>query len=238
MPRIIDLSTLQQFTAVNFSSDPGSVGGPKVIPQLAEISILWTLPDGKVAHNVLHGRYAGTFAGSVAQAEAIRAALTSGALWTAIASHMIVNASLSAVTIRDIGQPNQPVITSTGAAVPGTGTGTLLPDEVAICVTKRTALTGRANRGRLYLTGFDSLAVGGGNVITAPTVTAVTNWADAIRGIFSGQSYTMVIAQPARAAYTGSTGTLHPARAAGSVPVTALLCRDNHWDSMRKRGLK
>lgn len=239
MSPLVRLDQLQQFAAVNVLLDPGAVGGPVIIPNCAQIVLNWTLDGGKTAHNVLYGRAAGVPAPTPAQAEAIRSALTSGANWTAMASALAATTALASVTIRSVHTADQPIVQSTGAATPGTGGAVLaLPNEMAICVTLRTALTGPANRGRMYLPGWIQTAVTAGNVIGAGIVSTVPPWAQGFISIFAAQGYTLVIGQRQRQQYTGSTGTLHPARAASSVAVTALVLRDNHWDSQRRRGLR
>jgi hypothetical protein len=238
MARILALDSLQQFAAVKLQFDPGSIGGPKVIPNAAEIVLYWAQGSGKLAHNVLVGRYSGTFAGTTGQANGILTGLNSGAQWSALAAFLATSTGLSAVSIRDLNQPNQPIIMSTAGGAAGTSVSTELPNEVAAVVTTRTAFTGPANRGRLYVPGFASNAIGTGNVIAAATVTALNNWASIIAGVLSAQGYIWSIGHQARQAYTGSSGTEHPARIAGTVPITTVAVRDNHWDSQRRRGLR
>jgi hypothetical protein len=218
--------------------DPGAIGGPKICPFVAEIGILWNLASGKQGHNVLHGRYTGAFAGTVAQANSICTALTTGAPYTALATHLANTTAIAGVTIRDINSPNQALISSTVFGTAGTGAGNALPNEVALCITAHTALAGRANRGRIYIPGWNTASVDVTNVALPAVVTDLQNWANTIQNALNAQGYQMCIAQPARAAYTGSTGTPHPARPAGSTPVSSLFVRDNHWDSQRRRGLK
>lgn len=236
--RVLNLANLQQFAAINVLSDPGYVGGPVVIPSCAQISLVWTLESGKFGHNVLYGRYSGTFAGTPAQADAIMTALTSGAQWTALAAFLAPTCNLGAVTIRNVAVANQALISSTLGSRPGTSASPALPNEVAVAITFRTALTGIQNRGRMYIPGWATNAMGAGNIVAAAAVTALQNWAALIPTALSGSGYVFVLGQQARAEYTGSTGTLHPARAAGSVPITSQVVRDNHWDSQRRRGLK
>jgi hypothetical protein len=238
MPRYVALDNLHQFAAVKLQFDAGSIGGPKIIPSAAEISLVWVQGSGKIAHNVWTGRYSGTFAGTAAQANGILAGLTGNSQWTALASFLAPAVGLSGVTIRDLGQPNQPIISSTNPGFAGTSSGTELPNEVSAVITTRTAFTGPANRGRVYVPGFASNALGAGNVIAAGAVTALQNWATIIAGALSSQGYIWCIGHQARAAYTGSSGTQHPARVAGTVPITTVSVRDNHWDSQRRRGLK
>jgi hypothetical protein len=171
-------------------------------------------------------------------AQALFAALTSGAGWTAYVSTLALDTAFASVTLRSVHSANQAMVASTGSAVPGSGAGQALPNEVAIGVTLRTALTGIANRGRIFLPGHVSAVLSAGNVINAGTVTGTNTWVAGFPAIFSGQGMTLVLGQRDRAAYIGSTGTSHPARLATSQPVTQLIVRDNHWDSQRRRGLK
>jgi|SRR5580765_3039494 len=235
---LIRIDQFEQFAAINLLSDPGAVGGPVVIPFCSQIVLNWTLADGKVGHNVTYGRTATVPAPTVAQAQAIFAALTTGGLWTSFAGHLTTTTALASVTIRSVHAQDQPVVQSTGAAVPGTNAGVALPNEMALVVTERTALAGKSNRGRMYIPGYAAVEVLAANVASAAAVTDTTAWAAGFIGIYATQGYTMVIGQKARAAYVGSTGTAHPARAATSTTVTSLLVRNNTWDSQRRRGLK
>jgi hypothetical protein len=238
MPRYINLANVQQFTAVQLTSDPGYIGGPEVIQGVARIYLHWALGDGKAALNVLHGRYTGTFAGTPTQATAMLTALTSGTQWTALASFLAPTMALNQVWIQDVGVAQQPIIVSTTGGSNGTSTGTELPNEVALVITLRTGGIGRENRGRMFIPGWATTSLATGNVVAAAAVTALQNWAGNISGILSAQGYQWGIGHRARAAYTGITGTEHPAREAGLVPIQTVLVRDNHWDSQRRRGLR
>jgi len=235
---LVNLSNLQQVAAVNISSDPGNPGGPKLAPNCAQITLVWTQESGKLAHNVLGGRYAGAFAGTQAQANGILTALTTGAQWTALAAFLAGQSSLTQVTIRNIAVKDQALIVSNAAGQAGTSVSPSLPNETAAVITLRTALAGRANRGRMYVPGWATNGLGAGNVIAAAAVTALNNWAGTIQAALAAQGYTWVIVQPARVAYTGSTGTAHPERDATSTAVSSVSVKDNHWDSQRRRGLK
>lgn len=236
--RVVNLANFEQFTAINVLSDPGAIGGPVVVPSCAQIVLFWALEDGKIAHNVLYGRYTGSFAGTAAQANAILAALTTGAQWTALAAFFATSTTVPNLSIRDVNTPFNAQIVNTAGLGTGTSASPALPNETAVVITARTAKTGPQNRGRVYIPGWATNAMGAGNVVAAGAVTALNNWAQTIPTALSGSGYTWVIGQKARAAYTGSTGTQHPARAATSIPINSQNVRDNHWDSSRRRGLK
>lgn len=238
MPRILRLENLDQFAAINVLSDPGHIAGPVVIPSCAQITVNWQTASGRPAHNVLYGRYSGAFAGNVAQANAIMAALTSGGPWTTLAAFLATTGGISGVSIRDVNTPNAPIITSTSAAVPGSSASPEMPDEVSAVITLRTAFTGPSYRGRMYIPGWATNALATGNVIAAAAVTALNSWGGTIANALIAGTYTWVLGQPARAQYTGSTGRVHPARAAQSTTISQTVVRDNHWDSQRRRGLR
>jgi hypothetical protein len=236
---IVRLENLQQFAAVNFLSDPGAVGGPKIIPSCLEVGLLWNLTDGRVAHNVMYGRYAAPPTVTPALAQSVFAALQPNAEWTALAAFMPTTGAFAGVTLREVSTANNPVVQSTGAAVPGTSVSTAIPDEVALVVTLRTAKTGPSGRGRIYIPNWATNALGTGGTASAATVTALQNWVgNRFTGAFAAAGLTRVLGLPARIEYIGSTGTVHPARAAGSVDVTGMVVRNNTWDSQRRRGLR
>jgi hypothetical protein len=238
MSRVVNLANFQQFTAINLLTDPGMIGGPKIIPQCVEVTIDWQLTNGRVAHNVLHGSFSGAYAATVATAQAMYANLVTTFTGSTLVAEIASTTSLTGITLRNISSPNQPLVASTGAATPGTGTGNALPDEVALVGTLRTAFTGRAARGRLYQPGWAPTANGVGGVAAASAVAAFTGYLNNLPAMFTTGNFVWVLGLPARNAYVGSTGTQHPARAATTLPITSTVVRDNHWDSQRRRGLK
>jgi hypothetical protein len=240
MTRIFNVADFQTITAIQLLVDPGHDPAKLVIPNGVEVHIVWALEDGKFARNILGALVPPAFAPTPAIAEQFRAALVTGATWTAYAALLGATTALSAVELRDIRSVDQPLVPSTGPSTPGTGVGETLPNEVAACVTLRTALTGQGKRGRMYLTGFDAANLAPGNVIAPASVTAIDNWVGGnVGAAFPAISVQWALKNPHRLAYTSpTTGTAHPERAAAMVPITSATMRDNHWDSQRRRGLK
>jgi len=236
--RVLRLDSFEQFTAIQALSDPGHIGGPVVIPNCTQIVLNWGSGIGKVSHNVLYGRSAGVPTPSVAQAQALFAAMSSGGLWTAMNAHLANTTTFASVSVMSVHTAGQPVFTSTGASVPGTNATIALPLEVALVTTLRTALRGTQNRGRIYQPNLAVDQVLTGNLASATLVNDQSAWHNGFIAILSSQSLTWVIGQPHRAAYTGSTGTQHPKRLATSTPITQALVRNNTFDSQRRRGLK
>lgn len=236
---IVDLSAYPQFTAINLLVDPGHTPGPVVVPSCAQITLNWVTDSGKGGHNVLYGRYSGTYAGTQAQANAITAALASGTAWTNIALYLPTTSGLTTVSLRDVNTANNPIVTASSGGALGTSASPSMPNEVSIVGTLRTAKVGPQNRGRMYVPGWATNALAAGNIIAPTLVTNLNAWLATITSILAGQGYTWVIGQPHRAAYTSpKTGRVFPERQATSTPITSAVVRDNHWDSQRRRGLK
>jgi hypothetical protein len=236
--RIVNLANFEQFTAIDVLMDPGHIGGPKVIPNCVEVSLRWGLGDTRIAVNVLHATIPGSFSPTTPIANALVTGLTSGAAWTALAGFLATTASFAGISLRDLRSKDLPIVGSGIGGPAGTSASTEMPDEVAAVVTLRTIKVGPGNRGRFYVPGWASNAVGTGNVIAAGAVTALQNWADTIPTVMASQGMTFALGQVERAAYTGSTGTAHDHRDAGTLTITAQTVRDNHWDTQRRRGLK
>lgn len=237
--RIIRLDQAQAFQAIHVLSDPGYIGGPVVIPNCIQVTMNWALSSGVQGHNVMYGARTGTLTVDQALANSFKAALAPNAEFTAMALHLAPTASLASVSVRDVSTAGNPLFTSNTAAVPGTSTGTELPNETAICVSLKTNKSGPAYRGRIYLPGWATTALAANNVIAAAVVTAINNWCgNRLFTAFTSNGMSWALGQPARAAYTGSSGTQHPARVAGYTTIASSSVRDNHWDSQRRRGLR
>src|SRR5689334_15918544 len=147
------LSTLWGETLM---SDPGRIPGAVVIPNCVQVRLIWTLPNTKTVYNVMHGSVAGGFVATSSVAESIFTALKAAAGWTSWKARVNSGVSLIGIDLRDMRVANQATFQGTSGASAGTGAGTALPPGDALCVTLRTALAGRAYRGRVYLPGLDS----------------------------------------------------------------------------------
>lgn len=217
-------------------ADPGRIAGPIVIPNAIEVDLVWNLASGKQVKNVLHGQVAPGFNATAAVAQAVYAAIIASAAWTAWKPFVNSNASFAAVNLRDLRTANMPVVTSTGAATPGTGAATALPPGASLVVSQRTASAGRGFRGRCYLPGLDSAGLTAATgAATAGAQTAAANFLTAVQTALTASGITLSIANPARQAYTGRKGRAIPARAAGIVNVTSIVVRLAALTSQRRR---
>jgi hypothetical protein len=222
------------------AKDPGRQPGAFTVVNCVEMRLLWNIQNGKIVHNVLHGRVAGGFAPSVAIAQAIYAAIIASAQWTAYRPYVNSAVSFAGVDLRDKRNLNAGLFQSSGGATAGTGAAVSLPPSAAICVTLRTSLAGQAYRGRVFLPGIDSAAdVSATGAILAAANTAALNFVTAVQTAMGTNGLTLCIMQPPRIAYTGAkTGTLHPARLGQTADVVGIATRSTTFRSQRRRSLR
>ena len=216
--------------------DLGRIAGPIIVPNTIEVDLVWNLASGKQVKNVLHASVLAGFTATAAVAQAIYASIVGSASWTAWAAYLSNQASLASVQLRDLRTANNPWVSSTGAATPGTSVSAALPPGVSLVISERTAFAGRGFRGRVYLPGLASnaLVVGTGAVLAAAN-TAALNFMTAVQTALTASNATLAIAQPARNAYVGRKGRAIAARVAGVVNVTSMVARLTALTSQRRR---
>jgi len=205
------------------------VAHPLVLANSVQVRLQWRL-NGVAAFNVLGGIVAGGFANSQAHANSLGAAILGHFTSSGLAALMATTTSLVAVGIRDVRVANQAEFVSVAAAVPGTGAGNPLPNEVAAVVTLRTALAGKSFRGRAYFGGAivgENTATG---TISAAFNTALAAFMASVQTDMAAEGITLAILSrprfvpPALVAYAGTI-----------TPVTAIVTRDTEWDTQRRR---
>jgi hypothetical protein len=224
-------------------TDPGHIPGPVFIPSVAAIRLVWQLPNGKFAHNILHGRYVTAPTVDQAWINSLFSAITAALSSSGHNSSLHTLTLLAQVGYRNLAQQSPGVgygeWLSSGTAAAGTATGDALPANVAFVVSLKTGLSLQANRGRVYLPGFAESA----NSATGTAGTGVGDKAVAFVQAVSaalgaaGRLLTLCIAHPARKEYESTTGAIHPARPAGAVDVTSIVKLNDVWDSTRLRSL-
>lgn len=190
-----------------------------VVPGAVQVRLHWTM-NGADAFNVIGGSVGGGFANSQAIANALDSAVKGHLTSSGLAALLATTTSLVAVGIRDIRAANEPEFVGANAAVPGTGAGNPLPNEVAATFTLRTARAGKSYRGRVYLGGFivgENTAAG---QIAAALNTTAVSFLNSVLTDMGGQGITMAVI---------SRKLLVP------TPVTAIVARDTLWDSQRRR---
>ena len=140
--------------------------------------LIWKNPNGKFVSNVLHGKFTGTTLGATqASVNTLAAAINSAFTASAFSNVVHRDCQLYQIGLRDLtfdsatnsgfGEIKSTAGGPNGAAGPTTAA---LPMQVAFCVSLQTGHSHQANRGRVYLTGFDSTADQGDGTATPAVV--------------------------------------------------------------------
>jgi len=199
-----------------------------VVANAAQMRIIWSLSGQLYALNVLGVVNAGGIAITQALTNTVGAAVKAG--FTSSTHNQVIHTTvaLASVGLRDLRSANTAEFLDSGAAVAGAGTGDILPLQVALCITLRTAFAGRSFRGRVYLCGFNETSNGATGVITA-TSNAVA-FVTAIKAALVSSSLDLgVLSRPRVAPLVPSAGFI--------TPVTSIVARDAVWDTQRRRAI-
>lgn len=199
-----------------------------VVPNAAQMRLIWAVGGQLYALNVLGVVNAGSVAITQTLTNtigtAIKSAFSSSAFNTAI--HTTV--TLANIGLRDVRSANTAEFLDSGAAVAGTLAGDILPLQIALCITLRTAQAGRSFRGRIYLPGYGE----GSNTAAglASGSTSAVAFVTAIKSALVASSLDLgVLSRPAPAAV--------PPRAGFITTVTSIVARDLVWDTQRRRAI-
>jgi hypothetical protein len=219
---------------------------PLVVTNSFQIRLLQTM-SGNAAVNVLHGRRPAataidqTFANTLGTA--IKAAYSAN-----MAPLCGVSTGLAKVGVRDLGSPSQTEYLDSGATALGSAVDDPLPTSLAVCVTLRTAKSGKSFRGRVYIGGFTELQNTSAAVTAATASTAATGFVSAIDAALVAQGCKLVVlSRPAYAYVDNRTWTLPAgatevevigrgnARSGEINDLQIVQARTDGWESQRRR---
>jgi hypothetical protein len=210
------------------------VAGPVVIPACAEIKLKWH--DGqKTFMNVLHGAHVSGASIPASDPETVFAAIKAAASTTTWLTHIAPAVTLIGVSIKNLAVANEPEMPSTGAAVAGTGVGQPLALSSALVVTLKTAKSGQAYRGRVYLGGMVAAALADAFNFTTQVGGDAVAFVTGVNGALTTAGYPLVVAQRALASGTHTDGSPWAARPAGTQPVTSVSIVNPRADTQRRR---
>lgn len=160
------------------------------VPNTIEAEIVCVL-DGQRCETVLHY----TKASPWDTGEMTEAAVQLVARWnTNIKAHVPNTMTLVEIAITNLESQFAPGVTyGTGLPIAGTNASPALPNNVALCITKRTGLRGRAYRGRLYHYPLVEAVVINNKVDAAVAVTYVNAWKTFLSFAITGDEPNMVV---------------------------------------------
>lgn len=200
-----------------------------ILANAVQVRLHWSF-NGILGFNVLGGIVGGGYANSQAHANALGAAVLGHFTTSGLAALMATTTQLVAVGIRDVRVANQAEFVSVAAAVPGTGAGDPLPNQLAAVVTLRTALAGKSYRGRAYFSGAIEAENDGTGKIAAAFNTALVAFVTDVQTDMAAEGITLAVLSRPR------SSPPFPVVYAGAItPVTAIVTRDTEWDTQRRR---
>lgn len=218
----------------------------KIIPNGVQVRLLWA-HQGALAVNVLNAQAGAGVIVNQALANSVGSAIKS-AFSTNLGAHYNSSTGLIRVGLRDMRAENMAEFLDTGAASLGTAVTDSTPLATAMCLTLRTAKSGKSFRGRVYLPGMvetdNTLA---GQILTAAATAAVA-FIQAIQAALTAAQLTLAVASRASELITLVRNIFHSdgtqtsktlsttvAKAAQLTPVTSVESRTSQWESQRRR---
>lgn len=226
--------SIQQSTK---KKDAGRIPGPQNVRNCVEIKLVWSVPNGKLNHCIVHGSYATSMPAGQNLANTLFGSISSA--WSSDLGQYCPagppTTTFTQVQVRDMASFTNPIFVSVGTGVNGTSTSAAMPASSAIVLSENLVIRGRGQKGRVYLPGWATNADAGGGQIVGTAVTAVTAFGTALFNAITAAGLTPCVAKVARQQYMGYTGTVHPARTDTTVAVTSYSCLDNRWDQQRPR---
>jgi len=221
--------------------DPGHVAGSVYIQSVVAIRLFWTLSNGKTAFNVLHARYGTAPAFSQAFANSVFTSVAGALNSSNLDTYLDVQTKLAHVGVRNMASQGTPPVgfsewVSDVTPVSGQAVGGgPMPPQIALVVSLKSGFSGQANRGRVYIPGWNNTADTGNGLAKQEAADAAVDFIQALKDAAFGNSLSLCIAQPARQAYEGRTGVTHPARSSGSQLVNGIVSLNNRWETQRLR---
>lgn len=202
-----------------------------VIPNTVMVRVLWSL-NGREANNVLGMVVAGGFTVTQTVCNSLGNAIASAFNTSGFAADCPAGVTCNGIGMRDIRSADQAEFISVTSPVAGTASSDMLPRNVALVVTLRTALAGRRFRGRVYLGGISENANTGDAECATDVRDDARDFVTAIQTAMSAVGGQLAVMS--RPLYNTDTP---PAliRPGLSTPVTAAVVRNGVWDSQRRR---
>jgi len=161
------------------------------IDAAAELRLYWAIND-QLAVNVIGARVNGSVTFDQDLADALGTAIKSG-FTTALTGLMSPNTSLAKVGIRDLRTDNNAEFQDSGVPVAGTGTGDALPAGDAVCITHRTAKSGKSFTGRTYISGWDETQNTANGQVAISAANGATSFMNVIAGALAGNGMSFAV---------------------------------------------
>lgn len=193
------------------------------VPGTAQVEAVFSL-DGQVVENVLF--YQGTDLSETSLAallDAVNAAIRSQVLPLLHSTLQLLRVVGQIIDVAD----GLTALSVTSLPASGGAGGTSLPSNVAVCVSKRTAFSGRSFRGRNYIPGIPSAQRSGVNELESSFVSSIRAAWEVVLDAGVDDGWVPVVVSRFHAGAPRVTGV--------ATPITGVIVVDNIIDSQRRR---
>lgn len=193
------------------------------VPNTVQVEVIFEMQDQVVENTLYYANDTPSIENATALLEAVNTAIQDQLI--PLLSSAITLVRLVATLISAI--DGFVVTNTTGLPVDGGGSADALPSNVALCISKRTALRGRSARGRNYIAGIPLDARESQDVLTSAFTTAVVSAFETILGAGADDGWVPVVVSRFHDNAPRVTGVTNP--------ITSVIVVDNIMDSQRRR---
>lgn len=141
---------------------------------MRKVILRYDLPNLDQAVNVMHVRQDAPATATLAELETL-AQVVEDDWWDGIRSAIAANVILNSIVVSDASGETALSFEDVVGEAGTEGTTQVLPMQLAMVLTLRTALNSRSGRGRIYQTGFTEVANTSAGFIVSTTRTDITN---------------------------------------------------------------
>lgn len=207
-----------------------------VIPQGVLVRLIWN--RGGVGHavNVLGALNPGAVAITQGLTNTVGAAVKAALVSSNLDDSLGSDYSLAQVGLRNIAVEDQAEFLDANAAQPGLEATALLPPQIALVVTLRTALAGPSFRGRVFLGGFTEASNEATSTCTAGSAANAVSFISGVSSALTASGFTLAVLSRPRDAEPLALPP-KPAWAGRGTGVTAIVTRNLVWDTQRRRAV-
>jgi hypothetical protein len=208
--------------------------GPVVVPSTVQVELVWE-GGGRTWLTELSGIVAGTITVDQALANSLFTAAKGSFTTSGAEAEFATTTSFTAVRVKDLRTANNAEHESNGAALAGTGAGASASLNDALVVTKRTAQSGKAFRGRMYFAGLAVSALDTTTHWDPAKGQNLVNWCQALLTSWNTNGLQAAVVGKHLMAGTDHAGNVLAERNARSVPITEFDIANSRKDSQRRR---
>jgi hypothetical protein len=193
------------------------------VPNTVEVEVIFEMQDQVVENTLYYANETPSLENVTSLLEEINTAIQDQLIPLLSSAITLVRLVATLISVVD----GFVVTNTTGMPVSGGGSDDALPSNVALCISKRTALRGRSARGRNYIAGIPLDARETQDTLTSAFTSGVVSAFETILGAGADGGWVPVVVSRFHSGAPRTTGVTNP--------ITNVIVTDNIMDSQRRR---